>query len=146
MRDVLEVLSKLPPACLVWEGEQAYMIRRGVMGQVEYPAPSAEAVLLWNYNHQVTVEQVAAMQAGSQLGWDMPGADITLPGGDTTYIYSAPLQVMLSVNARHEDDAARMAETALEGLVEYLKDTSQNHILTVLRDGRLDLIEEHKNG
>ena len=145
MRDVLEVISKLPLACLVWENDQAYMIRRGVAGRVEYPAASSEAVMLWNFKRKITEEQIAAMQVGSHLGWDSAGADITLPGGETTYIYSAPLQVLLSVNANNEEDAARMAEQSLNGLVEYLTDTSHNHVVNVSRDGIIDLIEEHTN-
>jgi len=144
-RDVLEVLSKLPPAAMVWEDGQAYIIRRGVMGRFEYPLPSQNDTVVWNHDHKISVEQVAAMQVGSTMGWDSAGADITLPGGSTTFIYSAPLQVMLTVNANHEEDAAKLAEQALDGLVEYLKDTSHNHLLTVLRDGRLDLIEENHN-
>ncbi len=146
MRDVLEVISKLPPACLVWEGGQAYMIRRGVMGRVEYPVASDMAVVLWNHTHNVTPEAVAAMQAGSTLGWDSEGADLKTAGGDTTYVFSAPLQVLLSVNANHEEDAAKIAEAALDLLVDYIKDTSQDHLLTVVRDGRIDLIEEQKHG
>lgn len=146
MRDVLEVLSKLPPACMVWESGQGYIIHRGVMGRHEHPIASEMAVVLWNYEHNVSPEQVAAMQAGSQFGWESAGADLAVPAGNITYIYSAPLQVMLSVNANNEGDAHRVATQSLEKLVEYLQGTSQDHVLTVVRDGIIDLIEENKNG
>ena len=146
MRDVLEVLSKLPPSVMVWENGQGYIIHRGVMGRHEYPIPSENDVVLWNHNQKITPEQVAAMQAGSQFGWDSPGADITLPGGDTTFIYSAPLQVMLSVNSNREEDAAKLAAKSLDKLVEYLQNTVHDHVLTVVRDGKLDLIGENHKG
>jgi len=145
MRDVLEVLAKLPPSCLVWESGQGYIIHRGVAGRHEYPVASEMAVVLWNYEHNVSPEQVAAMQAGSQFGWESAGADLAVPQGNTTYVYSAPLQVMLSVNANHEEDAAKVAAQSLEKFVEYMQGTSQDHVITVVRDGKLDLIEEQKH-
>lgn len=143
MRDVLSVLAKLPPACMVWENDQAYVIRRGVMGKHEYPLTSEDDVSIWNFDHKVTPEQVTAMDNGATFGWDSVGADLVLPGGDTTFIFSAPLQVMLSVNTNFEDDAAKMAEQSLDSLLVYLGDTAHNHILTILRDGKLDLLECH---
>lgn len=145
MRDVLQVLSKLPPACMIWEQDQAYIIHRGVMGKHEYPLTSADEVAIWNRDHNVTAEHVRAMDVGCMLGWNAQGAEVILPVGDSTFIYSAPLQVMLSVNANFEEDAAKMAEKSLDQLVEYLNDTSHNHLLTVLRDGNIDLLEANKN-
>lgn len=145
MRDVLEVLAKLPRSCMVWENGQGYIIHRGVMGRHEYPIPSENDVAVWNRNQKITPEQVAAMQIGSQMGWDAAGADIQYTGGDTTYIYTAPLQVMLSVNAHNEEDAAKLAAKSLEKLVDYLQNTVHDHVLTVVRDGIIDLIEEQKN-
>lgn len=145
MRDVLEVLSKLPRSCLVWESGQGYVINRGVAGLHEYPIPSENDVILWNFNQKITPEQVEAMRVGATLGWDAPGADIQFTGGSHTYVYSAPLQVMLSVNANNEEDAAKIAAQSLDKLVEYLQNTVHDHVLTVVRDGIIDMIEENKN-
>ena len=145
MADVLQTLSKLPPSAMLWENGQAYLIRRGVMGKFEYPLSSLLEVLLWNKQHKVTPEHVTAMDYGCTLGWDCSGADLKFNGGDTTFVFSAPLQVLLSVNANFEDDAAQLAEQSLNKLVEYMTDTVHDHVLSVLRDGQLDLLEENKH-
>ena len=145
MADVLQVLAKLPPSAMIWENDQAYIIHRGVMGKHEYPMTCEADVVLWNFTRGVTPEHVTAMDNGCTLGWECEGADLKFNGGDTTYIFSAPLQVMLSVNANFEEDAAKLAEQSLNQLVDYLAGVAHNHVLTVIRDGHLDLLEENKH-
>lgn len=145
MRDVLSVLQKLPPSCLVWAEGRAYIIHRGVMGLHEHPTASELQVVVKNHSDGITLEQVEAMKIGATLGWETEGADLKPVTGNTTFVYSAPVQVLLSVNANHEADAAPVAVQALNKLIEYLQDTSHDHILTVVRDGKIDLIEENKN-
>jgi hypothetical protein len=144
MRDVLEVLSKLPPVAATWTGGQGYLIKRGVMGMHDYPLATENDVAAFNESHGVTPAQKQAMEVGCVAGWDAEGAD--LQGDEITFIYTAPFVLMLSVNASTEEEAARRAKRAVEEMSAELAQFQKwpAGVLTLVSDGELDLIEEQK--
>lgn len=74
-RDVLATLQKLPPVCLTrTKATRAVIaIRRGELGYylVDPPISPEE----FNKLHDITPEQVAAMENGALFGWEVPEAD-----------------------------------------------------------------------
>jgi len=74
MVDVLEVLKRLPPECMVREPSsgKGVLVRRGVRGY--YPVQTRLTVEEFNEGI-VTPAQAEAMLVGSMCGWEVPGAD-----------------------------------------------------------------------
>lgn len=87
MSDVLTNLQKLPEMCAKphpYDGS-VIIIRRGEMGYYPAPAllqygssglPTAERIAAFNEAHGATPRHVAAMEAGSMFGWEIPAADV----------------------------------------------------------------------
>lgn len=146
--DVLDTLMRLPPVCAVWTGEQGFLIKRGVMGMVEYPLATKNDVSEFNTSHNVTPEQERAMMCGCVNGWDAEGARVqTSSDSDPIFIYAATFILMLSVQAPTEDAAAKVAHSDADEVGNVLSKLTglPNTVLTLTRDGKeLDLIEEHK--
>ncbi len=145
-RDVLSVLARLPATCATWQQGQAWLIRRGVLGMTEFMCATENDVDAFNEKHGVTPEQKRAMLHGCIMGWDSDGAVVQEEG--TAHTYYVPFQLLLSVVASHEEDAAKQAHEAADALEEHLKDVlvqfNDPRLLTLLRDGKeLDLVEQH---
>ena len=75
MNDVLKTLEKLPAMCATLEPAtgKPILLKRGVNGY--WPLQDGFDVVGFNLRHDVTLEQVKAMECGSMFGWDVPGAD-----------------------------------------------------------------------
>ena len=72
MADVLETLKKLPAQCALTQSGETFILKRGVGGY--FPAPDLD-VHRFNTENKATPRQVAAMEAGSIFGWEVPAAD-----------------------------------------------------------------------
>lgn len=73
--DVLTTLKKLPEMCLTRSKTTGAVIaiRRGEIGF--YPIQTRLTPEEFNQHRGISPEQVEAMENGSLLGWDVPGAD-----------------------------------------------------------------------
>lgn len=80
-KDVAEVLAKLPEHCFLQdpiEPTHVHLLKRGSVGywlfRVKQTPEEAKAFCA-SHNEGVTPAQLAAMEAGSHFGWDIPGAN-----------------------------------------------------------------------
>lgn len=73
--DVLTTLQKLPAMCLTRSKttRAVIAIRRGELGY--YLVQAKLTPEEFNARHGISAEQVEAMENGSRLGWEVPGAD-----------------------------------------------------------------------
>ena len=115
MKDVLEVLQKLPAACLVIQDGEVRQSRRGVKGSAPFPYLTRQ-VDQWNHNMGVSPQQVQAMLVGSSLGWHMDGADpdthaedLGEETGPFTYEWIGTVTISVSVVAHTEEQALNKA-------------------------------------
>jgi hypothetical protein len=75
-RDMLEVLADLPELCAARLNStgQPILLKRGHRGY--WPFRHDLDVKAFNEHHKVTPRQVEAMEIGSLVGFDVPGADV----------------------------------------------------------------------
>jgi hypothetical protein len=127
MRDVLETLKKLPPACAAVINGQAVIIRRGAPEPGEALGIGKDQVDQRNAKLGVTPQQVQAMIVGVTLGWDKDGADPDTHAedydsspGPFTYEYLGEIEVTIRVTAPTEEAAFDLAKGRLRDLREQL--------------------------
>lgn len=72
---VRELALKLPDMCVTRLNttKEVIAIKFGVSGY--YPMPYVRDPDKWNREHGITPAQVEAMEAGSMMGWEVPGAN-----------------------------------------------------------------------
>lgn len=116
-------VSNLPEICATWINDQAFFIKRGIMGMKEAPIATRNDVERYNLAHNVTPAQRVAMENGCVLGWDSAGA---VPAGSSEKLfqYTANLTMLLRVSAYNEEQAAAKVETEV---TKFLDDAWEVH-------------------
>lgn len=150
MRDVLEVLAKLPPKCAIIDELGApCFIYRGASGfrPADIPASSVDA---WNSMHSVTEEQKRAMMIGASLGWDAPGADpdaqsVVPEQRPNLFTYRVPFAVTVRVKAPTEEAAAQEMHRAMEDLQGCFQALVNDRVVSIVQDSEgPELMDEER--
>jgi hypothetical protein len=150
MRDVLENLAKLPPACAAMMAGRKVHITRGARNPI--PLSTPVTIDQWNAQHGVTEAQVKAMIVGVTLGWEMDGADPDTHaaasddaeiGGPFEYTYQAEICVNIVIEARSEELAAQEAKMRLQEVCDWLEsgDPIPGQVVGYSPSDTLDLVE-----